>query len=78
MAVMGRLFLPRGGREGAARDARRVVEPELDMQRAAHTRPSAILGRIGALVRWMMPAGRPIAPPMRSIDRELWEISSER
>jgi len=72
---MGRLCLPR---IGGARNTGRVVEPELDMQRPTPGRPWAIFGQIAALMRWMMPGTRSIAPPMRSIDRELWEISNDR
>ena len=75
---MGRLFLPRLGRGGARYDARRVVEPELDMHRPVNDGPSILVARLNALVRWMIPGGRTIAPPMRSVDRELWEISNDR
>jgi hypothetical protein len=76
VAVMGRLFLPRKARKGAG--AGRVVEHELDMQRRGRARPSVIVKKIGSLLRWLMPTGGTIAPPMRSIDRELWETSNER
>ncbi|GEM_PF-4475652 len=75
---MGRPFLPRTGASDAAHAAR-VVEPELDMHRPALSRPSAIFDRISALVRWMVPgAVASTELPMRSIDRELWEISNDR
>jgi hypothetical protein len=73
---MGRLFLPRRARKSAG--AGRVVEHELDMQRRGHARPSVIFEKIEGLLRWLMPAERTIGPPMRSIDRELWETSNER
>jgi len=56
----------------------RVVEPELDMQRREDRRPSALLERIRDAMRWLVPSARLIAPPMRSIDRELWEASNDR
>jgi len=73
---MGRLFLPRTARASA--DAQRVIDHELDMQRHGHHRPSMLFEKIAGLIGWLMPAGRTIAPPMRSIDRELWETSNER
>ena len=73
---MGRRFLPRTARAGA--DAGRVVEHELDMQRPGQARPSVFLEKVENLMRWLMPAARTIGPPMRSIDRELWETSNER
>ena len=76
MAVMGRLFLPRRARASAG--AGRVVEHELDMQRRGHARPSMISEQIARVLRWLMPTERTIGPPMRSIDRELWETSNER
>lgn len=56
----------------------RVVEPELDMQRRASGRRSTIVGRLREAIRWLMPTPRPIAPPMRSVDRELWETFNDR
>lgn len=78
MVAMERLFFPRLARFSDAYNSARVVEPELDMQRAGRVRRSAIVERVRALMRWLMPAGRSTAPPMRSIDRELWETSNDR
>jgi hypothetical protein len=78
VVAMGRPFLPRTGVSEAAYAAR-VVEPELDMHRPAQSRPSAILERMSALIRWMVPGTVASTElPMRSIDRELWETSNDR
>jgi len=59
--------------------SRRVIEPELDMNRLAE-RGSAV-GRIVELIRWLLQLGRTvIGPPRRSVERELEEVwpSNER
>ncbi len=75
---MERLLFSRFARFSAGDNSARVVEPELDMQRMADGRPGAIVGRIREVMRWLMPAPRSTEPPMRSIDRELWETSNDR
>lgn len=75
---MERLLFARFARFSEDRGTARVVEPELDMQRREHRRPSALLERIRDAMRWLAPSQRLIAPPMRSIDRELWEASNDR
>jgi hypothetical protein len=75
---MERLLFPRFTRFSGDDHSARVVEPELDMQRMAHGQPSAIMGRIREVIRWLTPTSRSTAPPMRSIDRELWEASNDR
>jgi hypothetical protein len=75
---MERLIFARFARFSDDHRTTRVVEPELDMQRREHQRPSALLERIRDAMRWLAPSPRLIAPPMRSIDRELWEASNDR
>jgi hypothetical protein len=55
----------------------RVVEPELDMNRRG---PVAVASRnrLSDLLRWLSPGGRPMGPPMRSVDRELEEVWPSR
>lgn len=50
----------------------RIVEHELDMVRNAK-RPAVIAGRLSRILSWLMPEGRPVGPPMRSVARELEE-----
>jgi hypothetical protein len=53
--------------------SRRVVEPELDMNR--FERRASATGRIIDLVRWLMPFGRDlVGTPKRSVERELEEV----
>ena len=51
----------------------RAVDKEIDMRRSA-PRPSTIARNISRLLRWMMPEGNSIGPPMRSVARELEEV----
>jgi hypothetical protein len=51
----------------------RAVDAEIDMRRYA-PRPSTIAHNISRLLRWMMPEGNSIGPPMRSVARELEEV----
>ncbi len=55
----------------------RVVEPELDMNRP-RPRITGGLSRLWELLRWLAPSGRPMGPPMRSVDRELQELWPSR
>ena len=50
-----------------------AVDAELDMRRSA-PRPSTIANRLSRLLRWMMPQGSSIGPPMSSVARELEEV----
>jgi hypothetical protein len=43
------------------------------MRRSA-PRPSTIANRLSRLLRWMMPQGSSIGPPMSSVARELEEV----
>jgi len=61
------------------KSSRRVVEPDLDMNRLAER--SSPAGRIFEWLRWLMPLSRSvIGPPRRSVERELEETwpSNER
>jgi len=51
----------------------RAVDAEIDMRRLAPRR-SIIAHNVSRLLRWMMPEGNAIGPPMRSVARELEEI----
>ena len=52
--------------------ASRIVEHDLDMVRSAE-RPPAGVPTITRIINWLMPTGRLVAPPMRSVARELEE-----
>jgi hypothetical protein len=78
VVAMERLLSLRFARFSDAGGAARVVEPELDMRREVGRRRSAIAGLLHEAIGWLMPATRSIAPPMRSVDRELWETSNDR
>jgi hypothetical protein len=52
---------------------RRVIEPELDMNRR-RPQPSAAGSLIRELMRWLSPGTQMVGAPMRSVDRELEEI----
>jgi len=56
----------------AKRHDSRIIEHELDMVRSAEE-PPAGLPTITRILNWLMPAGRLVAPPMRSVARELEE-----
>jgi len=56
----------------ANRDNSQIVEHELDMVRSAE-RPVASLRPLARILDWLMPSGRLIGPPMRSVARELEE-----
>jgi hypothetical protein len=51
----------------------RAVDAEIDMRRLAPRR-SIFAHNFSRLLRWMMPEGNSIGPPMRSVARELEEI----
>lgn len=53
---------------------RRVVEPELDMNRLRRQQPLGAIGRLLETLRHLWPRAADSArPPMRSVDRELAE-----
>jgi hypothetical protein len=56
----------------ANRHNSKVVEHELDMVRSSE-RPIAGLPTLTRIINWLMPTGRAIVPPMRSVARELEE-----
>ena len=49
-----------------------VVEHELDMVRSSERSPAG-LPTLTRIRNWLMPSGRLVAPPMRSVARELEE-----
>jgi hypothetical protein len=55
----------------------RIVEHELDMIRR-WTPPPMAAGRFERIVAWLMPNGRAVASPMRSVARELEELMPSR
>ena len=57
----------------------RVMDAEIDMRRPPPRR-SKIVHNFSRVLRWMLPEGNSIGPPMRSVARELEEIfpSDER
>jgi len=55
----------------------RIVEPELDMVRIAE-RPPVIADRLTRILNWLMPPGRAVRPPKRSVARELEETYPSR
>ncbi|HUA35916.1 MAG TPA: hypothetical protein VMA09_20060 [Candidatus Binataceae bacterium] len=65
------------GHAPAASDSVRIVEHELDMIRR-WTPPRVTVGRLERIVAWLMPGGRSVGPPMRSIARELEELMPAR
>jgi hypothetical protein len=56
----------------ANRQNSRIVEHELDMVRSAE-RPVAGVSTLTRILNWLMPSGRLVGPPMRSVARELEE-----
>ena len=56
----------------ANRQNSRIVEHELDMVRSAE-RPVAGVRPLTRILNWLMPSGRLVGPPMRSVARELEE-----
>jgi hypothetical protein len=56
----------------ANRHNSRIVEHELDMVRSAE-RPVASVRPLTRILNWLMPSGRLVGPPMRSVARELEE-----
>ncbi|HTJ09199.1 MAG TPA: hypothetical protein VL393_05865 [Candidatus Binataceae bacterium] len=55
----------------------RVVEHDMDMKRAK-PQESAVTSRLGDLMRWLVPSGRPTGSPMRSVAREIEELWPSR
>ena len=51
----------------------RALDADIDMNRPAPRRSTIVLN-ISRLLRWMMPEGKSIAPPMRSVAREIEEV----
>jgi hypothetical protein len=56
----------------ANRHNSQIVEHELDMVRSAE-RPIAGVPTLTRIRNWLMPSGRLVGPPMRSVARELEE-----
>ena len=56
----------------ANRHNSKIVEHELDMVRSEE-RSVVAVSTITRIINWLMPAGRVIGPPMRSVARELEE-----
>ena len=56
----------------ANRHNSRIIEHELDMVRSAE-RPVAGMSPLTRILNWLMPSGRLVGPPMRSVARELEE-----
>ncbi len=56
----------------ANRNNSRIVEHELDMVRSAE-RPVASVRSLTRILNWLMPSGRLVGTPMRSVARELEE-----
>ena len=56
----------------ANRNNSQIVEHELDMVRSSE-RPIAGVPTLTRILNWLMPSGRTIVPPMRSVGRELEE-----
>ena len=54
-----------------------IVEHELDMVRSAE-RPAAGVPTLMRIRNWLMPSGRLVASPMRSVARELEESFPSR
>jgi hypothetical protein len=55
----------------------RIIEHDLDMVRCAE-RSLAGMPTIARIINWLMPTGRLVAPPMRSVARELEEAYPSR
>ncbi len=56
----------------ANRHNSRIVEHELDMVRSAERRVAS-KRPLTRILNWLMPSGRLVGPPMRSVARELEE-----
>jgi len=73
--VEGAVEVRRGFSAGdgpVSRDNHRIIDHELDMVRRSERAPVVASG-IARVFKWLMPARRPVAPPMRSIARQLEE-----
>jgi hypothetical protein len=73
--AMGRSI--NAGHAPASSEVVRIVEHELDMIRR-WTPPRVVASRLGRFVAWLMPAGRAVGSPMRSVARELEELMPSR
>ena len=51
----------------------RAIDTEIDMHRPVPRR-SLVVNNFSRLLRWMLPEGNSIGPPMRSVAREMEEI----
>jgi hypothetical protein len=60
------------GRGLANRPNSQIVEHDLDMVRSGE-RPIAGVPTLTRILNWLMPSGRLVGPPMRSVGRELEE-----
>jgi len=65
------------GHVPATSESVRIIEHELDMIRR-WTPPRVTVGRLERIFAWLMPGGRSVAPPMRSVARELEELMPAR
>ena len=61
----------------ASRHNSQIVEHELDMVRSSE-RPSAGVPTLTRIRNWLMPSGRLVGPPMRSVARQLEEAYPSR
>jgi hypothetical protein len=66
-----RRFFSAHGHRALARNGH-VNDPEMDMKREG-IRPAPLASRLSRIMRWLMPDSRQVAPPMRSVARELEE-----
>jgi hypothetical protein len=60
------------GMGSANRHNSQIVEHDLDMVRSVE-RPIAGVPTLTRILNWLMPSGRLVGPPMRSVGRELEE-----
>jgi hypothetical protein len=65
------------GLGSANRHNSQIVEHELDMVRSAE-RPAAGVPTLMRIRNWLMPSGRLLGPPLRSVARELEEAFPSR
>jgi hypothetical protein len=72
LAVTWTQFIIKGRTQPRVKERARVVEPELDMTRAA-PHPSSVIRALVKLVNWLAPMSRATRAPMRSVARELEE-----
>ena len=75
MAERRRFSISAGMLESAG--VEQVVEHDMDMKRG-RPQESAVTSRLGDLMRWLVPSGRPTGSPMRSVAREIEELWPSR